>query len=136
MMYHFDEKMNDKHQGIVVVVAMIVAASLLSLGAVAVPTITPAFADGKDGDKQHDGKEGDKQHDGDDGVTQKAEAVSKCKQNFGNKDANANTNAQTMGACVAAAININELIVVGGSSPFAGSTSEASPGGFSAPSTP
>jgi hypothetical protein len=38
----------DKHQRIALVIAMIGAASLLSLGAVASTTITPAFAGGED----------------------------------------------------------------------------------------
>lgn len=105
---------NNKHQRIAVTVA-VVAASLFSLGAIAVPT--PAFA-------------------GDDEVKQKANAEAKCKQNFEVEEGNANPNEQTMGACIAAAININELIVVGGGSPFAASNSEVSPGEFSGPSTP
>jgi hypothetical protein len=39
---------NNKHQRIVAVVVMVAAASLLSLGAVAATTITPAYADGHD----------------------------------------------------------------------------------------
>ena len=41
---------NNKHQGMVVVIALIAAASLLSLGAVAATIITPAFADGHNDD--------------------------------------------------------------------------------------
>jgi hypothetical protein len=112
---------NNEQQRIVVVVAMIAAASLLSLGAVAATTITPAYAGG-------DG--------GDDGVKQKAEAKADCDQKNKVNDGNANPQTNTMGACVAAAVNVNELIVVGGGSPFAASTGEASSGEFSAPSTP
>jgi hypothetical protein len=41
---------NNKQQGIVVVIATIAAASLLSLGALAATTITPAYSDGHDDD--------------------------------------------------------------------------------------
>jgi hypothetical protein len=110
-----DRKMENKNKGITLVIAMIAAASLLSLGAVA----APAYAGG-DGD----------------GVKQKAEAEADCDQKNKVNDGNANPQTNTMGACVAAAVNINELIVVGGGNPFAASTSEASTGEFSAPSTP
>jgi hypothetical protein len=43
---------NNKHRGIVVVVAMIAAASLLTLGAVAVPILAPALADSDDGNTE------------------------------------------------------------------------------------
>jgi hypothetical protein len=113
---------DNKHQGMVAVIALIAAASLLSLGAVAA-TITPAFAGGEDDDNG-------------DGIKQNAEAKADCDQKNKVNDGNANPQANTMGACVAAAVNINELIVVGGGSPFAASTSEASSEEFSAPSTP
>jgi hypothetical protein len=111
---------DNKHKGTVAVVAMIAVASLLSLGAFAATTITPAYAGG----------------DGGDGVKQKAEAEADCDQKNKVEDGNENPQTNTMGACVAAAINVNELIVVGGGAPFAGSTSEGPPGEFSPPSTP
>jgi hypothetical protein len=106
--------MDNKNKGITLVIATIAAASLLSLGAFA----APAYAGG------------------DDGVKQKAEAEADCDQKNKVEDGNANPQTNTMGACVAAAVNINELIVVGGGGPFADSTSGASSGEFSAPSTP
>jgi hypothetical protein len=114
---------DNKHKGIVAVVAMIAAASLLSLGAFAATIITPAYAGG-DGDNR-DG----------DGVKQKAEAKADCDQK--NKVDDGSTNAQTnaIGACVAAAINVNELIVVGGAG-LTVSAGEESTGEFSPPSTP
>ena len=67
---------------------MITAASLLSLGAVAVP----AYAGG------------------DDGVKQKAEAEAECDQKNKVKDGNLNlqTNTQIIG-CIAASINANDI---------------------------
>ena len=45
-----DNNTNNKHQGLVAVVALIAAASLLSLGAIAATTITLTFAGGDDDD--------------------------------------------------------------------------------------
>ena len=82
---------NNKHQGIVVAVAMIAAASLLTSGAVA----APAFAGGDD-------------------VKQKVEGVkAKCKQNFENVDSTLNTNVgPVMGACIALGLNVNDLTIL------------------------
>jgi hypothetical protein len=112
-----------KHQGIALVVALIAAASMLSLGAVAATSITPAYAGG------------------DDGVKQKAEAEADCDQKNKAEDGSLNEQTNEMGACIAAAVNVNELIIVGGGgimggAPFAGSNSESPPEEFSAPSTP
>jgi uncharacterized protein YgiM (DUF1202 family) len=104
---------DNKYKGIVGVVAMIAAASLLSLGAVA----APAYAGG------------------DDEVKQKAEAKADCDQKNKVDDGSTNVQTNAMGACVAAAINVNELIVVGGAG-LTASASEDSTGEFSPPSTP
>jgi hypothetical protein len=117
----------NKHQKIVVVVALIAAASLLSLGAVAATTVTPAYAGGDDDDDDN-GR-----------VKQIAKSETDCEQeNEADGDENTQTNSRTGGpeVCVSAAINVNKLIVSGGGSLFAASTSEASPEEFSAPSTP
>jgi hypothetical protein len=107
----------DKHQRIALVIAMIGAASLLSLGAVASTTITPAFAGG------------------DDGVKQKAEADNDCDQKNKNEDGN-EVDQLNEQLCIAAAININELLIVGGGNMFASSNSEATTEEFNPPSTP
>jgi hypothetical protein len=126
MIYPFDYRMDntniskDKHQRIALVIAMIGAASLLSLGAVASTTITPAFAGG------------------DDGVKQKAEADNDCDQKNKVEDGTENDQANEQ-LCLATAININELTVVGGGGIgglFASSNSEATLEEFNPPSTP
>jgi hypothetical protein len=123
MLYPFDYRMDntniskDKHQRIALVIAMIGAASLLSLGAVASTTITPAFAGG------------------DDGVKQKAEADNDCDQKNKNEDGN-EVDQLNEQLCIAAAININELLIVGGGNMFASSNSEATTEEFNPPSTP
>ena len=126
MTYPYDYRMDNtniskyKHQRIALVIAMIGTASLLSLGAVASTTITPAFAGG------------------DDGVKQKAEANNDCDQKNKNEDGDF-VEQQNLQECIAAAININELTVVGGGGIgglFAGSNSEATPEEFNPPSTP
>jgi hypothetical protein len=90
--------MDNKNKGITLVIATIAAASLLSLGAVAATTITPAYAGG-------DG--------GDDGVKQKAEAEADCDQK--NKVYDGSLNAQTnlQELCIGASININDLELLG-----------------------
>jgi hypothetical protein len=119
-----DNNTNNKHQGIVVVVALIAAASLLSLGAVTATTITPAFAGGDD----------------DDGAKQKAKAENNCRVNEAEDNERAGVEQGQQGGgpttCVAAALNVNELLVINSGSTSAGLTSEASPVEFSAPSTP
>jgi hypothetical protein len=100
MIYPFDYRMDntniskDKHQRMALVMAMIGAASLLSLGAVASTSITPAFAGG------------------DDGVKQKAEAENDCDQDneIEDGDYNFQNNAQS---CVAISVNVNDLVIVG-----------------------
>jgi hypothetical protein len=99
MIYPFDYRMDntniskDKHQRMALVIAMIGAASLLSLGAVASTTITPAFAGG------------------DDGVKQKAEAENDCDQD--NEIEDGNMNDQTNGqSCVAVSVNVNDLEIL------------------------
>jgi hypothetical protein len=98
MIYPFDYRMDntniskDKHQRMALVIAMIGAASLLSLGAVASTTITPAFAGG------------------DDGVKQKAEAENDCDQD--NEIEDGNLNEQTNGQeCIAVSANVNDLFI-------------------------
>ena len=92
----------NKHQGIVVVVALIAAASLLSLGAVAATTITPAFAGGDD-----------------DGVKQKAKAKNNCRVNEAEDNERAFVTQGQQGGgptrCIAISPNINdfELILPG-----------------------
>ena len=84
---------NDKHQRIALVIAMIGTASLLSLGAIASTTITPAFAGG------------------DDEVKQKAEADNDCEQKNKNEDGDfvLQFNEQE---CLAIAANVNDLDIV------------------------
>lgn len=107
MIYPFDYRMDntniskDKHQRIALVIAMIGAASLLSLGAVASTTITPAFAGG------------------DDGVKQKAEADNDCDQKNKNEDGDL-VSQQNLQECLAISANVNELTVAsdgGGNGP-------------------
>jgi hypothetical protein len=99
MIYPFDYRMDntniskDKHQRIALVIAMIGAASLLSLGAVASTSITPAFAGG------------------DDGVKQKAEADNDCDQKNKNEDGDfvGQYNDQD---CIAISANINDFELI------------------------
>jgi len=95
---------NNKHKGITLVVALIAAASLLSLGAVAATTITPVYAGGDEYDR-----------DNGDGVKQKAEAEADCDQKNKVKDGNLNlqTNTQIIG-CIAASINVNDFEILSG----------------------
>ena len=83
---------NNKHKGMFAVVAMIAAASLLSLGAFA----APAYAGG------------------DDGVKQKAEAEADCEQKNKVEDGSLNvqTNTNLIG-CIAASINANDIEITG-----------------------
>jgi hypothetical protein len=92
--------MDNKNKGITLVVALIAAASLLSLGAVA----APAYAGG---DEENYDKGGD-------GVKQKAEAVADCDQKNKVEDGSLNvqTNAQIVG-CIAASINANDIEILG-----------------------
>ena len=89
-----------EHQGIALVVALIAAASMLSLGAVAATSITPAYADGDDGDNG-------------DGVKQKAEAEADCDQKNKVVDGSLNvqTNAQVL--CAGISVNANDLEILG-----------------------
>ena len=95
-----DNNTNNKHQGIVLVVALIAAASLLSLGAIAATTITPAFAGGDD----------------DDGVKQKAKAKNNCRTNDAEDNERAGiTQDQTGGGptdCIAVSANVNDLFIL------------------------
>jgi hypothetical protein len=99
MIYPFDYRMDntniskDKHQRIALVIAMIGAASLLSLGAVASTSITPAFAGG------------------DDGVKQKAEADNDCDQKNKNEDGDF-VSQGNLQECIAISVNINDLLIV------------------------
>jgi hypothetical protein len=99
MLYPFDNRLDntniskDKHQRIVLVIAMIGAASLLSLGAVASTSITPAFAGGDD-----------------DGVKQKAEADNDCDQKNKNEDGDF-VSQENLQECIAISANVNELTV-------------------------
>ena len=94
-----DNNTNNKHQGIVLVVALIAAASLLSLGAVAATTITPAFAGGDD-----------------DGVKQKAKAKNNCRVNEAEDNERASvTQDQTGGGptdCIAVSANVNDFELI------------------------
>ena len=98
MIYPFDYRMDntniskDKHQRIALVIAMIGAASLLSLGAVASTSITPAFAGG------------------DDEVKQKAEAENDCDQDNEVEDGNINFQ-ENIQQCIAASVNVNDLFI-------------------------
>jgi hypothetical protein len=88
--------MENKTKEITLVVAMIAAASVLSLGAVAATTITPAYAGG-DGD----------------GVKQKAEAVADCDQKNKVYDGSLNTQLNEQLLCAGISININDLELLG-----------------------
>src|SRR5215207_6951213 len=107
---------NNKYQGIVLIVALIATASLLSLGAVAATTITSAYAEGDhdddDGKNRHD--DGKNRHDdwNGDGVKQKAKSEADCGQeNEADGDGATQTNSRTGGpeVCVSVAANINVL---------------------------
>jgi hypothetical protein len=84
--------MENKNKGITLVVAMIAAASLLSIGAFA----APAYAGG-DGD----------------GVKQKAEAVADCDQKNKVYDGSLNTQLNEQLLCAGISININDLELLG-----------------------
>jgi hypothetical protein len=90
----------NKHQGLVAVVALIAAASLLSLGAIAATTITPAFAGGDD----------------DDGVKQKAKAENNCRTNDAEDNERAGVEQGQQGGgptdCVAVSANVNDFELI------------------------
>jgi hypothetical protein len=94
--------MDNKNKGITLVVALIAAASLLSLGALAATTITPAYAGG-DG---HDGS--------DDGVKQKAEAEADCDQKNKVEDGSTNVQDNIQGICAAISANLNDIEILSG----------------------
>jgi hypothetical protein len=95
-----DNNTNNKHQGLVAVVALIAAASLLSLGAIAATTITPAFAGGDD----------------DDGVKQKAKAENNCRTNDAEDNERAGVEQGQQGGgptdCVAVSANVNDFELI------------------------
>jgi hypothetical protein len=82
---------DNKHKGIVAVVAMIAAASLLSLGAFA----APAYAGG------------------DDGVKQKAEAEADCDQKNKVEDGSLNVQTNAAELCIGLSLNINDFELLG-----------------------
>jgi hypothetical protein len=84
--------MVNKNKGITLVVALIAAASLLSLGAVA----APAYAGGDDG-----------------GVKQKAEAEADCDQKNKVFDGSLNVQDNIGGICAGISVNINDLELLG-----------------------
>ena len=84
--------MDNKNKGITLVVAMIAAASLLSLGAVA----APAYAGG------------------DDGVKQKAEAEADCDQKNKVEDGSLNVQDNIQGICAAISANLNDIEILSG----------------------
>jgi hypothetical protein len=84
---------DNKHKGTVAVVAMIAVASLLSLGAFAVP----AYAGG----------------DGGDGVKQKAEAEADCDQKNKVEDGSLNLQTNLQELCAAISLNINDFELLG-----------------------
>jgi hypothetical protein len=95
---------DNKHQEISIVIALIAAASLLSLGAVAATTITPAFAGGDD--------------DGDE-VKQKAKAKNNCRVNEAEDNERAFVEQGQQGGgptdCIAVSANINDAeVILGG----------------------
>jgi hypothetical protein len=94
--------MDNKNKGITLVVALIAAASLLSLGAVAATTITPAYAGGDEEDY----------HDDDDGVKQKAEAEADCDQKNKVEDGSLNVQTNNQELCIGASININDVEIL------------------------
>jgi hypothetical protein len=83
--------MDNKNKGITLVIALIAAASLLSLGAIA----APAYAGG------------------DDGVKQKAEAEADCDQKNKVEDGSLNVQTNAQELCIGASININDLELLG-----------------------
>jgi len=100
--------MENKHNGITLVVAMIAAASLLSLGAVA----APAYADG---DEENYDKDGDREHDnGGDGVKQKAIAEADCDQKNKVFDGAANLQTNIQELCLAVSANLNDIEILSG----------------------
>jgi hypothetical protein len=94
---------NNKHKGITLVVALIAAASLFSLGAVAATTITPAYAGGDEYDR-----------DNGDGVKQKAEAEADCDQKNKVKDGSLNLQDNIQGVCAAISANLNDIEILSG----------------------
>jgi hypothetical protein len=89
--------MDNKNKGITLVIAMIAAASLLSLGAVA----APAYAGGDE-------------YDGDgDGVKQRAEAEADCDQKNKVKDGSVNLQTNEQLACAGISLNINDFELLG-----------------------
>jgi hypothetical protein len=103
--------MENKHNGITLVVAMIAAASLLSLGAVA----APAYAGG------------------DDGVKQKAVSEADCDQKNKVVDGTGNFQDNFQELCLAISANLNDIEIGGG---IVASSEGQSSEEFSAPSTP
>lgn len=91
--------MENKHKGITLVVAMIAAASLLSLGAVA----APAYAGG---DEENYDKGGE-------GVKQKAEAEADCDQKNKVYDGSLNVQTNAQVACAAISANLNDIGILG-----------------------
>jgi hypothetical protein len=86
--------MENKHKGITLVVALIAAASVFSVGAVAAMNI-PAYAGG-------------------DGVKQKAEAEADCDQKNKVEDGSLNVQDNIQGICIAASINANDIEILSG----------------------
>jgi hypothetical protein len=86
--------MENKHKGITLVVAMIAAASVFSVGAVATMNI-PAYAGG-------------------DGVKQKAEAEADCDQKNKVVDGSENLQTNIQELCIAASINANDIEILSG----------------------
>jgi hypothetical protein len=85
--------MENKHKGITLVVAMISAASVFSVGAVAAMNI-PAYAGG-------------------DGVKQKAEAEADCDQKNKVNDGSLNLQTNTQALCAAISANLNDIEILG-----------------------
>jgi hypothetical protein len=90
---------NDKkHKEIVIVVSLIAAASLVSVGVVAAgTTITPVFA-GDNGD----------------GVKQKAESEADCDQKNRVEDGTENVQTNEQALCIGASINANDIEILSG----------------------
>jgi hypothetical protein len=93
--------MDNKNKGITLVIATIAAASLLSLGALAATTITPAYAGGDKND-----------HDSGDGVKQKAEAEADCDQKNKVEDGSVNSQTNNQLACAAISANLNDIEII------------------------
>jgi hypothetical protein len=83
--------MDNKNKGITLVVAMIAAESLLTLGAAALPV----YAGGDDG-----------------GVKQKAEAKAECDQKNKVEDGRLNVQDNIQGICAGISLNINDLSLI------------------------